>query len=150
MKKSAFTLFIGLIISSIAAFAQSGNLQKSDAILGEWINAEKDAKFEIYKKGDVYFGKIIWGTGGDTNDTKNPDPKLRTRELVGLTILNDFVFEGKNTWKDGTIYDPKNGKTYSCQLTLKSADKLDVRGFLGFSLFGRTETWTRINKSINQ
>jgi len=130
-------VFVGL---SFSAFSQ-----KSDAILGEWINAEQNARFEIYKSESRYFGKILWGTGSDPKDVKNPDKSLRNRDLVGLTILNDFVYEGGNSWAEGTIYDPKDGKTYSCKLTLTAPNKLDVRGFVGFSLFGRTETWTKIN-----
>jgi uncharacterized protein (DUF2147 family) len=125
-------------------FAQSNSTSKGDAILGIWTNPAKDAKFEIYKKDNKFFGKIIWGTGGDNKDSKNPDPQLRNRDLVGLTILKNFVFSGDNTWEDGSIYDPKNGKTYSCVITLSSLDKLEVRGYLGISLFGRTEIWTRI------
>jgi len=145
MNQTILIFVVGLLASSILNFPQSETNRKADAILGEWINAEQNARFEIYKKGNKYFGKILWGTGSDNKDVKNPDASLRGRELVGLTILNDFVYEGKEIWADGTIYDPKDGKTYSCKLTLKSADKLDVRGFVGFSMFGRTETWTKIN-----
>lgn len=145
MAKSMASFALAFLIGTVTLFAQSSSAPKCDAILGEWMNAEKDAKFLIYKKDNKYLGKITWGTGGDTKDAKNPDPKLRARDLVGLTILKDFVFNSKNIWADGTIYDPKDGKTYSCKLTLKSADKLDVRGFVGVPLFGRTETWTKVN-----
>ncbi|MCC5944714.1 MAG: DUF2147 domain-containing protein [Bernardetiaceae bacterium] len=145
MLQSILTLIVVFLASSITLFAQSNNkTAKSDAILGQWINADKNAKFEIYKDGKQYFGKIIWGTGGDTKDVKNPNPKLRNRNLVGLTILENFVFEGKNTWSGGSIYDPKDGKTYCCKITLISNQKLEVRGFLGISLFGRTEVWKKI------
>jgi len=142
MTKSIFIM--SLLLSSCSLFAQSSIPNSSDAISGEWVNVAKDAKFEIFKSANKYFGKITWGTGVDSKDSKNPDPKLRNRDLVGLVILQDFVFEGKNTWSDGTIYDPKDGKTYSCKLTLTSINKLNVRGYVGISLFGRTETWTRI------
>jgi uncharacterized protein (DUF2147 family) len=59
-------------------------------------------------------------------------------------ILNDFVFDGDATWENGTIYDPREGKTYSCKITLKNKDNINIRGFIGLSLFGRTEMWTRI------
>ena len=144
MKKSMYFLLLLISLMSVRfAYAQSANTQ-ADAILGEWVNAEGDAKFRIYVRDNKYFGSILWGTGRETKDVHNPDAKLRDRELTGLTILNNFVYEGKNVWTDGSIYDPNDGKTYSCKLTLKSADKLDVRGYLGVSLFGRTETWTRI------
>ena len=116
----------------------------SDAILGEWINEKKDTKFQFFKKDNKYFGKVIWGTGGESKDVKNPDAKLRDRDVIGLVILNNFVYDDKNTWKDGTIYDPREGKTYSCKITQKGNDKINVRGFLGISMFGRTEVWSRI------
>ncbi|MCU0400656.1 MAG: DUF2147 domain-containing protein [Algoriphagus sp.] len=141
--KLLLTLSLGCLAYSF--INQSSKTSKADDILGIWTNQTKDARFEICKRNESYFGRIIWGTGGDSKDSKNPDPKLRTRDLVGLAILSDFVFEGSRTWSDGTIYDPKQGKTYSCILTLISPNQLEVRGYIGFSLFGRTETWTRIN-----
>lgn len=117
---------------------------KSDAIIGEWINQKGDTKFQIFKKESSYFGKVIWGTGSETKDVKNPDAKLRDREVIGLVILNNFVFDGKDTWEDGTIYDPREGKTYACKITMKNKDQINVRGFIGFSMFGRTEVWSRI------
>lgn len=146
MKKFIFStiaLLVFAILNSGATQAQTTPKTEPDAILGEWMNAEKDASFLIYKKNGKYFGKITWGTGGDTVDSKNPDPALRKRELVGLTILNNFVYTGENVWDNGSIYDPKDGKTYDCKMTLKDKNTLDVRGYVGFSLFGRTETWTR-------
>jgi len=140
----AILLLLLLVLLGIGKTqAQNESKGKADAVLGEWINAEKDATFLIYKKNDKYFGKITWGTGGDTKDSKNPDPSLRSRDLVGLTILNNFEWGGSNVWENGRIYDPKDGKTYDCKMTLKNPNTLEVRGYVGFSLFGRTETWTR-------
>ncbi len=144
MQNLIFFFAFAFVANVSAAKAQTSN--KADAILGEWLNEKQDARFLIYKSNNKYFGKIVWGTGSETKDVKNPDTKLRSRELVGLTILNNFVFDGKKTWEDGSIYDPKNGKTYDCKLTLTDKNKLDVRGYVGVSLFGRTETWTRVNQ----
>jgi uncharacterized protein (DUF2147 family) len=57
--------------------------------------------------------------------------------------LSGFAYEGKNHWKEGRIYDPETGKTYSCKMTLKKPDELEVRGFIGLSIIGRTVVWTR-------
>jgi uncharacterized protein (DUF2147 family) len=146
MTKYIFPMMALLALTILGAGetrAQAGSKSEPDAILGEWMNAEKDASFLIYKKNGKYFGKITWGTGGDTKDSKNPDPALRKRDLVGLTILNNFVYTGENVWENGRIYDPKDGKTYDCKMTLKDKNTIDVRGYVGFSQFGRTETWTR-------
>ena len=69
---------------------------------------------------------------------------MRSRELVGLMILSGFVFDGDDTWEDGTIYDPREGKTYSCKMSLDGTNNLSIRGYMGISLFGRSETWTRV------
>ncbi len=76
-------------------------------------------------------------------DLKNPDESLRSKPILGMEILRDFVYEdGKYT--DGKIYDPKSGKTYSCNMTLKDNGDLSMRGYVGISLLGRTEVWKRV------
>jgi uncharacterized protein (DUF2147 family) len=60
-----------------------------------------------------------------------------------LVLLSNFKFDGNDKWKGGDIYDPESGKTYSSYLYLKGKNILKVRGYVGISLFGRTETWTR-------
>lgn len=121
--------------------------QSENAILGVWFNTEKTAQVEIYKRGATFYGKIVWLK--DTNpggkpavDKANPDPKLKTRTLMGLNLLEGLRFDD-GIWDDGTIYNPKSGKSYSCQISLKSANILEVKGYIGFSLIGRTEEWTK-------
>ena len=64
--------------------------------------------------------------------------------VLGLVNLRDFKYEGNNTWEDGKIYDPETGKEYSCKIKLTNANQLDVRGFIGVSLIGRTDSWVRV------
>lgn len=131
-----------LILSGVL----SGFSQQADDILGVWYNQEKTGKVEIYKTGEKYFGKIVWlkeplRDGKPKLDKENEDESLRNRPVMGLVILKDFVFD-EDEWEDGTIYDPKNGKTYSCYIT-KEGDILHVTGYIGFSFIGRTSDWTR-------
>jgi len=133
-----------LLMAGLASATQTPAQTKADAILGEWVSPKKDARIQIYKQSNTYAGKVLWGTGSDPKDSKNPDPSLRNRDLIGLTILKSFIFDGDDTWVNGTIYDPREGKTYSCKLSLKSPDQLNLRGYVGVSLFGRTELWTRV------
>ena len=133
----------------------------ADAILGVWATDPEGgggpAHVEIYTNGDRYEGKIIWleepmYTADDEGETvgipkedhNNPDPTLRSRPIIGLVIMEGFVFDGKGTWHKGTIYDPDNGKTYKCKVRIGDDGALKVRGFIGFSLLGRTEQWTRV------
>jgi uncharacterized protein (DUF2147 family) len=131
--------FIPLFLLSVSLLASSN----ADAILGEWLSQEKDGKIVIFKQGDQYFGKISWGKIPGKKDTKNPDEKLRNKDLVGAVILKNFNFTG-SSWENGTIYDPNSGKTYDCILKIRDGNKtLDIRGFVGTAMFGRTSTWTR-------
>jgi len=144
-------LKIGLTL--VAVFISANvSAQHADAILGRWIASNGDSNVEIYKCGSKYCAKIIWlknpletdGSGKPNLDDKNEDPKLRTRPVMGLVIMTGFVYDGENRWKDGTIYNPKDGKTYSCKMTLLDNENLDVRGYVGISLFGKTQRWVRI------
>lgn len=130
------------LIFTLGSFLVQAN-SNADAIVGEWLSQEKDGKITVFKQGEQYFGKISWGKTTGRKDGKNPDEKLRSRELLNMVILKNFKFTG-STWENGTIYDPNSGKTYDCILKLKDGNKtLDIRGFVGAPMFGRTSTWTR-------
>lgn len=141
--KSACVLAL-FLVCSFAARAQN-----ADAITGLWWNAEKTAKVQIYEQGGKYYGKIVHletpndDQGNPRKDVENPNDKLKQRSLKGLVILNDLEHDEGNEYEDGEIYDPKSGKTYSCNAKLVKRDQLDLRGYIGFSLIGRTSTWTR-------
>lgn len=136
-------IFISIFILLANMTYLAAQTPAQDAVVGTWFNAEKDGKVQIYKQGDKYFGKIAWSKN-PRKDTENPDPKLRANELIGTVILKNFKYTGKS-WEDGTIYDPKNGKTYSCIIKANGSNSLDIRGYVGISLLGRTTTWTRAN-----
>ena len=54
--------------------------------------------------------------------------------------------DDKNEWIDGSIFDPKSGKTYHCKLTVSAdGEKMTVRGYMGISLFGRSQTWIKVS-----
>ena len=124
--------------------------QNRDAVLGKWLNVSGEGQIMIYKKGNEYFGKLVWlkspndEKGNPKLDIKNPEISLITRPVLGLEILKNFSYDGEGIWVDGSIYDPKTGKTYSCKMSMESSEKLDIRGFVGFSILGKTETWTRV------
>jgi uncharacterized protein (DUF2147 family) len=123
-----------------------------DAILGKWLNEDQDAHIQIYKESNKYFGKIVWlkepnepATGLPKLDDENEDESLQSRPVMGLILLKDFIFDGEDEWEDGTIYDPKNGKTYDCYMNLDDKGVLKIRGYIGFSWIGRNTYWTRVN-----
>ena len=136
------TLCLGVVMTSFAQTPQDP-LERN-----LWYNQEKTAKVQIYKATDGrFYGKIVWLKNPEENgkpklDKNNPDKAKRSDPLLGMMILKGFKKDGENVYEDGTIYDPKNGKTYSCKMTHKDG-KLDVRGYVGFSLLGRTTIWTK-------
>ena len=64
--------------------------------------------------------------------------------ILGLLMLWNFIIVKDDLWENGFIYDPETARTYKCKMTMESPDILNVRGFIGISLLGRTNTWTRV------
>lgn len=134
----------GLLMLSNVVKAQA------DQVEGVWYNDIKSGKIEIKRGSDgKFYGKVIWlkeplENGKPKVDKLNEDPTLRSRPRLGLQVLWGFVKDedDKNKYTDGKIYDPLNGKTYSCKMTY-NGKTLDIRGYIGISLFGRTTTWSR-------
>jgi uncharacterized protein (DUF2147 family) len=115
---------------------------------GRWLTEKGDGWITIQIVGDSLEGSIAGSPDPEQReerefDDRNPDPDLRTRRLDGLTIMTGFEYDGDGRWSGGTVYDPNSGKTYKCTITQVNADTLKMRGFIGISLFGRSETWTR-------
>jgi uncharacterized protein (DUF2147 family) len=143
------TALIALLAAVVPVMAQN---TPADKIIGKWLNEDKDAHIEVYKESGKYYGKIVWLlnpidtlTGKPKVDDKNSDETLQNRPVMGLVMLKDFIFDGEDEWEDGTIYDPKNGKTYDCYMEFDETGILKIRGYIGISWIGRTTYWTRVN-----
>ncbi|GFE60669.1 DUF2147 domain-containing protein [Geobacter sp. AOG2] len=150
MKIWAWTLFTAILLAAANVFgAGQGD------ILGLWKTAGGDSQLEFFKCGDKICGKIIWlkvpnyidrkdGPVGKTKtDRKNPNPALRSRPILGLPIMKGLTAKGSNRWEHGVCYDPETGKSYKCKMYLKSPKRLELRGYIGISLFGRNFVLTR-------
>jgi uncharacterized protein (DUF2147 family) len=137
-----------LLLSLVVVLGAAFPALSQDRIEGSWYNEEKTAKVQVFKaKDNKFYGKIVWlrdplKDGKPKTDTENPDAKKRSQPIMGLLLLKGFTKDGEDGYEDGTIYDPKNGKTYSCKMTLEG-NRLNVRGYMGISLIGRTTAWTR-------
>ncbi|MBV9128079.1 MAG: DUF2147 domain-containing protein [Verrucomicrobia bacterium] len=116
--------------------------------VGLWKN--DDAKFEIFDSGGKLGAKIVSLTQPNTpegkpkTDIHNPDASRHGDSLLGMVFMRGFTPAGNGRWENGTIYDPKTGKTYSCYMQLENKDTIRVRGFIGISALGRTQIWTRV------
>ena len=147
------TLLLSIILVVWLIFPSLGCAVEGDDILGEWVTKDRDCRVEMFKKGHRYFGKIAAikqpnYLPGETNgmdgkprlDSNNQNESLRSRPLVGIELMKDFRFDN-GKWIGGRIYDPKNGKTYKCEISLAEDGMLHVRGYVGVSLLGRTTVW---------
>ena len=120
-----------------------------DDIIGVWKDGKGKGHVQIFKQDGKYYGKVVWlnnpkdVNGNPKVDKKNPDEALRDKPLLGLTMLKDFEYED-GEWTGGEIYNPSDGKEYKAYMKLKDRNTLDVRGYVGISLFGKTDTWIRV------
>jgi len=136
---------LATLLAGLTAAAQASPIE------GLWLVAEKDAHVRIGEFHGAVCGRIVWvkdsldTSGKPRRDRKNPDPSLRGRAMKDLVIVKDLAptsADGAH-WK-AKVYDPRSGHTYSASLTLESPDQLKLRGYVGFSLFGRTARWSRV------
>ncbi|GGG99934.1 hypothetical protein GCM10011416_18000 [Polaribacter pacificus] len=139
----AKTLYILLFFYCFTASSQS--------IIGKWESVNEETKkvesvIEIYEKSGKYFGKIIEIKDPKKKDAlcKLCDGALKNKPILGLVIINGLE-KRKNEWTGGTVLDPKNGKKYKCTISLEDKGIMKLRGYIGFSLFGRTAYWNRVN-----
>jgi uncharacterized protein (DUF2147 family) len=139
MKKLLLTFVLSLF--GVLSFAQ---------IEGKWKTIDDETKqaksiVEIYKKSDgKYYGKVsqLLIKPANPNCTGCKDDR-KGKPILGMEIIRGLKKEG-DEFTGGTIADPKTGKTYKCTIT-KSGDKLNVRGYMGVSVFGRTQVWDKVN-----
>lgn len=148
MKTRTLLLALSMLaVITCSSFTPPNN----EKVLGTWWTPEQEAKVKIYKavSGKIC-GKIIWlkeptnPNGTPKLDLNNPDKEAQKQALLQMVFLKNFVYNGDNKWEDGTIYDANNGKTYSAHLELLGDDQLNIRGYVGFSLLGRTAVFRRV------
>jgi uncharacterized protein (DUF2147 family) len=150
-------IILGAVLAGagLYAFAPAASAHddtcKADGLVGTWLTEKKDAKVEIYKSGAGYDGKLVWlkdpnnPDGKPKLDVHNPDKAKRSDPILGLVNVKHLKYDDGCKWHDGSIYDPKVGKTYDASAELESGgSNLDLRGYIGISLFGRTTTWHRV------
>ena len=135
--------YLLLCLSFVAAFAAA---DARDAVFGLW--GAKDSILNVAETDGVLHARIVAildplykpgedGPAGAVRvDSHNPNPDLRSRPIVGIDLLDGYQFkDGK--WQ-GQLYDPESGKTYKSQISVNSDGKLQLRGYVGSPMFGRT------------
>ena len=120
-----------------------------NSVEGTWVNIDDETGVEkseivLYIKEGKLYGRIekLLLAEDQGKLCVNCKGTEKDQPIEGLVIVKGLSQEG-NSWTDGDIMDPANGKLYDCTLKLDDANTLNVRGFLGFSILGRTQIWKR-------
>ena len=142
-------------IAAILLAATTAHASDMRDVFGYWQTVGDSSKIEIYPCGEKICGKVAWlkhpnfmkaddGPIGTAKiDRKNPDPAMRNRPILGLQVIEGLTAAGNDSWEHGKCYDPESGNTYKCRIHLASPEKLEMRGYIGIPLFGRTYALTR-------
>jgi uncharacterized protein (DUF2147 family) len=117
-------------------------------VAGLWLTAEGESQIEIYPCDSALCGRIAYlkepfdESGNPKVDENNPDPALRARPVVGLTIMTGLLPADRDNRWQGVIYSPRNGETYNVTLTLEG-DRLEIEGCMLYVLCD-SQYWTRV------
>jgi uncharacterized protein (DUF2147 family) len=118
------------------------------AISGTWYTESREGGVELYPCGNQVCGRFYWlkddmEKGDVSRDTHNPNQQDRQKPLCKMQFMGGFSPEGGNKYIEGWIYNPRDGGTYSAQMTLVDHDTLDLHGYLFFPALGESQTWKR-------
>lgn len=146
---------IWVLLTAVLLVTATLHAADTKGVTGLWNTEDNESKLEFFTCRDKICVRIAWLKEPNYTDAKegpigtpkvdlnNPDPALRNRPMLGLQIMEGFTATGNDRWENGIIYDPDNGKTYRGKLHLVSPNKLELRGYIGISLFGSTYVLTR-------
>ena len=126
----------------------------ADLVCGKWLSTEKNLIVHVFKEDNDYKAKVVWFNSKDKSkameewtDDRNPDPALRDRKLIGMSILEGMDYIPKTrTWENGKIYDAKNGRHWSASAYVNKEGLLKVTGYWQFKFIGRTMSFTRVSE----
>jgi uncharacterized protein (DUF2147 family) len=147
---SAAALCSGLTPSAYAAAPAQPGVQ------GVWIDAKGEGAVEIAPCGEKLCGKIVWvkdpndKNGQPLVDLLNPEPSKKKRPICGLPIIGDLKRQPDGSWDTGWIYDPNEGKSYDLEVTAKSADRIQIKGYMGMKFLSETFVWTRAPATLQR
>jgi uncharacterized protein (DUF2147 family) len=142
-------LKLAVIAAGLLAAAPTFASAQDLAPTGNWFYPDKRFELAIVPCGAGLCGRIAWlqspqdASGRPRLDYRNPDPTLRTRPLLGLTVLDGLHQTADGTWEGGKIYNPDDGASYSANVALAGDGTLKVRAYEVMALIGKTIVLTR-------
>ena len=135
---------------AISVFFLTLNTVHSQSVIGKWKTiddetGEAKSIVEIYEKSGKIYGKVVDILRADHKKDvcSKCEGTEKNKPIIGMIIISGLKKDGTE-YSGGTILDPTSGKKYKCYITLDSADKLKLRGYVGISIMGRTQYWTRV------
>ena len=132
------------IIISLFFFTFTSAQKKKD-IIGFYMSNDGTSIFKFYKSGDKYVGKLVWMKHPERLDTMNPDVTKRNKKLLGSILAYGLIFDGKNDWTEGFVYEATKGKTFQCQITRDEKNNITMRGYIGIPAFGKSEYFVKVS-----
>lgn len=145
----ARVLRLTLILSVSVLTAGTANGQATNDLTGVWLTDDGLGAVEFRSCGNKHCGRIVWlksplgSDGKPLYDGNNPDAAARKKPICGLEIVRDLRLQQDGSWDGGTIYDPKEGETYSVAVKVLRDGNLEVTGYMGMKAFGETMIWTK-------
>ncbi len=136
-RRAARTALAALLLGFLADPAPA---QNAGDLSGVWQTETSGSTVRIARCGAGYCGTVA-ATPGPGLDSQNPDAALRSRKLVGVQIMQAGTPSGEGF--EGSLYNPKDGKTYSGSLTPKGPDTVEVAGCV-LSVICKRQTWRRM------
>lgn len=145
-------------LAALAVCAGSAAGAQAEDPTGLWWADGGSAQVQIAEEADELRGRVVWlrspfdADGCPLVDRQNPDPEQRERPLVGIDILSGLHPDTSqpDSWTGGRVYDPGSGRSFSCALEMRGPDRMELRGYLGLRLLGRTTTWIRVGAEAAQ
>lgn len=146
----ALGLILPLLLSPVLVAAKQERSFLHSPV-GSWTTIDDETNkprsiMRIWERKGILYGRIqkIFKQSGDTGICSRCPGGFKNKPILGMDIIWDLRKTGDNVWSDGQILDPHSGKIYRVMLTLSNDGKsLRARGYIGFSLLGRTQIWYR-------
>jgi uncharacterized protein (DUF2147 family) len=144
VRRATVRALFALVLVGLGATGHAAD-DADERLLGDWLTQDKDGVIRFARAATgAIDGTIVGGNDPGRVDSRNPDPGERQKPLRGKVIAKGFRYDGSEYWVGGTIYDPNNGSTYKCRMRVVPDGRLEVRGYIGTPLLGRTAVWTRV------
>jgi uncharacterized protein (DUF2147 family) len=148
LRENASKLLLAAALSAVAGVAYAAD---EPSATGYWVTANHGAVVNVTPcDGGGLCGRLVGlrtdhKPGDVPRDVHNPDKAKQNTPSCGLLMMGDLkpVKGSATKWEGGWVYDPESGSTYRAEMRLDGPDRLRLRGYLGISLFGETQEWTR-------